>query len=181
MTPFPRARSYRQQINRAPSPLLAAALPWLSVGLLSLFASATIVASLPLLPPLAFMTLLAWRLLRPGMLPVWVGLPLGAVDDLYSGQPLGSAIVLWSVAMLAVEPIDSRLRWRGFLHDWALAAALIAGYLVAAAGIAGITGEGRWYAPFAPQVLLSVSLYPLVTRFVAMLDRARLLPLRTAK
>jgi rod shape-determining protein MreD len=173
-----RRRFRHRQINRAPSPVLAAALPWLSVMLLSLMTAATVVASAPLLPPLAFMALLAWRMLRPGMLPVWAGLPLGAVDDLYSGQPAGSAVLLWSAAMLALEPIDRRLPWRGFLADWALAGVLIAAYLGAAAGLAGWAGGGRWYPPSAPQLLLSVCAYPLVTRLVAALDRLRLLPLR---
>ena len=180
MRRFARNGGYRQRIDRAPSPLLAASLPWASVMLLSLLGAATIIASAPLLPPLAFQALLAWRMLRPGMLPAWAGLPLGAVDDLYSGQPLGSAIVLWSAAMLALELIDRRLRWRGFFQDWALATALTVAYLVLATGLAGVAGQGGWHAPFAPQLVVSIVAYPLVTRLVAMLDRLRLLPVRTA-
>jgi hypothetical protein len=49
-----------------------------------------IIAPAPVPPPLGFLLLLAWRLLRPGLLPPWAGLPLGLFDDLYSGQPTGS-------------------------------------------------------------------------------------------
>ena len=168
----------RQRINRAPSPVLARGIPWASVMLLSLAPFAPIVVSAPLVPPLAFMALLAWRMLRPGMLPVWAGAPLGAFDDLFSGQPFGSAILLWSVAMIAMDIVDARLRWRGFLQDWALAGAMIAAYLVLALILANVTGGASPLSAIAPQVALSLIVHPLVTRLVAALDRLRLLPVR---
>lgn len=96
----------RKRINRAPSPIVANGLPWLTIMLASMASFSPVIASAPVMPPLAYMMLLAWRMLRPGMLPVWAGLPLGFVDDLYSGQPFGSGIVLWSATMLAMEIID---------------------------------------------------------------------------
>ena len=168
----------RQRINRAPSPLLARGIPWASVMLLSLVPFAPIVVSAPLMPPLAFMALLAWRMLRPGMLPVWAGAPLGAFDDLFSGQPFGSAILLWSAAMIAQDIVDVRLRWRGFLQDWALAAAMIAAYLVLALVLANVTGGSSPLSVIVPQIALAVIAHPLVTRLVAALDRLRLLPVR---
>jgi rod shape-determining protein MreD len=170
----------RKRINRAPSPLLARGVPWLSVMVLSLMPFLPLVASAPIMPPFAFMALLAWRMLRPGMLPVWAGAPLGGFDDLYSGQPFGSAILLWSLAMLVMEIVDVRLRWRGFLQDWALAAALIAAYLVLAAGLANATGGNSPVAAILPQLALSLILHPLVTRLVAGLDRFRLIPISRA-
>jgi len=169
----------RSRINRAPSPIVARGVPWLSVMLLSLMPFAPIVASAPIMPPFAFMALLAWRMLRPGMLPVWAGAPLGAFDDLFSGQPFGSAILLWSAAMLIMELVDVRLRWRGFLQDWALAAALIAGYLVLATLLANLTGGGAPLRAIVPQLALSLIVHPLVTRMVAGLDRLRLIPVRS--
>lgn len=168
-----------QRINRAPSPLLASGLPWVSVVLASLAAFSPVIASAPVVPPIAFMVFLAWRMLRPSLLPIWAGLPLGAFDDLYSGQPFGSGIVLWSAAMLAMDTIDNRLLWRSFAQDWAVACVLMAAYLALAAGIAGIAA-GRFAVPLVigPQLLVSLALYPLVTRFVALLDRIRLLPLK---
>ena len=168
----------RKRINRAPSPILARGVPWTSVMLLSLVPFAPLFASAPIMPPLAFMALLAWRMLRPGMLPVWAGAPLGAFDDLYSGQPFGSAVLLWSCAMLAMELVDVRLRWRGFVQDWALAAALIAGYLVLATLISNLTGGAAPLRTILLQIALAVIAHPLVTRLVAAFDRLRLLPLR---
>ena len=168
----------RKRINRAPSPILSRGVPWASVMLLSLVPFAPLFVSAPIMPPLAFMALLAWRMLRPGMLPVWAGAPLGAFDDLYSGQPFGSAVLLWSCAMLMMELVDIRLRWRGFVQDWALAAALIAAYLVLATLVSNLAGGAAPLRTIVPQVALAVIAHPLVTSLVAALDRLRLLPLR---
>ncbi|MDP3673609.1 MAG: rod shape-determining protein MreD [Novosphingobium sp.] len=167
----------RKRINRAPSPILSRGVPWVSVMLLSLMPFAPLFLSAPIMPPLAFMALLAWRMLRPGMLPVWAGAPLGAFDDLYSGQPFGSAVLLWSGAMLLMEFVDVRLRWRGFLQDWALAAAMIAGYLVLATLIANLAGGSAPLGAIVPQIVLSLAVHPVITSLVAALDRLRLLPL----
>lgn len=168
----------RAPINRAPSPLLAIGLPWASIMLAAMVTFSPIIASAPVLPPLSFMMLLAWRMLRPTLLPIWAGLPLGAWDDLYSGQPFGSGIVLWSAAMLAMEAIDGRFLWRGFVQDWLAGSALLAGYLLLAAGFAGIAAGYPLPMTVGPQLLLAVVLFPPVTRLVAMLDRVRLLPLK---
>jgi rod shape-determining protein MreD len=171
-------RTYRPRINRAPSPLVAIGLPWLTIVLGSLSPTWPLVASAPLLPPLGFLMLLAWHQLRPGLLPVWAGLPLGLIDDLYSGQPLGSAILLWSMALIVLEIVELRIPWRNFLIDWLVGAGLIAVYLIAAMGLSG--------SPVAPHVLLpqlaiSIAAFPLLGRLVALLDRLRLVPFRAIR
>ena len=166
------------RINRAPSPWVADGLPWIAVMFASLAAFSPVVASAPVVPPLAFMVFLAWRMLRPSLLPVWAGLPLGAFDDLFSGQPLGSGIVLWSAAMLAMEAIDNRFLWRSFLQDWGAAGLLLTLYLALGACFAGLAAGYFLPMVIGPQVLVTLTLYPLVTQIVALLDRIRLLPLR---
>ncbi len=168
-----------QRINRAPSPWLASGLPWISIMLASLAAFSPVIASAPVVPPLAFMVFLAWRMLRPSLLPIWAGLPLGAFDDLYSGQPFGSGIVLWSAAMLVMDSIDNRLLWRSFVQDWAVAGLLMTAYLVLAAALAGLAAGYPLPMVIGPQLLVTLALYPLVTRLMALLDRIRLLPLST--
>lgn len=168
----------RNRINRAPSPAFSIGLPLVSIMLASMVTFSPVVASAPVLPPFAFMMLLAWRMLRPSLLPVWIGLPLGAFDDLFSGQPFGSGIVLWSATMLAMEAIDGRFLWRGFVQDWLAGSALMAAYLFLSATFAGFATGYPLPLTIGPQLLLSVVLFPLVTRVVSLLDRVRLLPLR---
>lgn len=121
--------------------------------------------------------LLAWRQVRPGLLPVWAGLPLGAFDDLYSGQPFGSAILLWSLAMIALELFDARIPWRSYLFDWLAAAAIICTCLVLMLVFANATGGGARLMAIAPQAATAVLTYPLAGRLVAALDHLRLIPI----
>jgi len=130
------------------------------------------------MPPLAFMTLLGWRMLRPGFLPIWAGLPLGAWDDLYSGQPFGSGIVLWSLAMLAMDVLDERFLWRSFMQDWLAAIVLMTLYVVLASSIAGIAARYPLPLTIGPQWMLTIVLFPVINRLVAMVDRVRLVPIR---
>lgn len=163
-----------QKINRAPSPLLARAVPPLAIILGSVLQTLPLIASAPILPPLGFLFLLAWRQLRPGLLPVWAGLPLGLVDDLFSGQPMGSAMLLWSLAMLFLEAIERRFPWRSYLMDWFVAAGVILGYLLLGSVIAHVGEHGPIATVLTPQLLLSVLVFPLAERFIAACDRFRL-------
>lgn len=168
----------RKRINREPLPALAIGLPWLTIILASMASFSPIIASAPIMPPLSYLMLLGWRMMRPGLLPVWAGLPLGFIDDLYSGQIFGSGILLWSLSMLAMELIDERFLWRSFAQDWLAASVLTTAYLAAGATLAGMaTG---YPLPFVvlPQVLISVLTFPVAAGIIALLDRVRLLPLK---
>ncbi|MDD3799863.1 MAG: rod shape-determining protein MreD [Novosphingobium sp.] len=169
---------YGSQINRAHSPLIALVVPWASIVLGSLMPLFPLISSMPLLPPMGFMLFIAWRLVRPGLLPVWAGLPLGLVDDLFSGQPLGSAILLWSLILLALDQFEARFPWGGFAQEWLLATVVTVAYILASAFIAG-TGVRDMLSLLAPQLLLSVLLFPIFGRMVAFLDRFRLRRFRT--
>lgn len=175
---LPGSGLFPRRINRAPSSTLATAVPWVTIALASLLPLSPIIASAPVLPPVAFMLLIGWRLLRPGLLPVWAGAPLGLIDDLYSGQPFGSAVLLWSLAMIGLELIDGWLRWRGFWQDWLVAGAVIAAYLVLGLVAAAIAGGVFDLALIVPQLLLSFIAFPLLTRVIAILDLLRLARIR---
>lgn len=172
------SRLFSRRINRAPSRLLAVATPWLSIVGGSLVPLSPIIASAPVVPPVGFMLLIGWRLLRPGLLPVWAGLPLGLVDDLFSGQPFGSGIFLWSLAMLAIERADNWLRWRGFWQDWLVAALLIVVYLLLCLAIVNLTGGAAGITLLLPQMVLAVLSYPIIARAIAVLDTLRLARVR---
>ena len=179
-TLHPKARRdpFGSKINRTHQPLLAYGLPWLSILLGSLTPWLPIIAPAPLLPPFGFMMLLAWRLLRPGLLPLWAGLPLGLFDDLYSGQPLGSGVLLFSLTLIAIELVEIRFPWRNFWLDWLTASAMLVVYLAAAAVLSGSELTFVQLRVILPQLLLSIVLFPLVARLVAQLDRLRLMRVR---
>ena len=164
-----------RQINRAPSPVFAIAGPWISVILASLLPGWLVIASAPVLPPFGFLMLLAWRQVRPGILPVWSGMVLGAFDDLISGQPFGSAIVLWSLAMIGLDVLEMRVPWRSFATEWMVASGLITATLVVSVLFANASGGSTELWIVAPQIVLSILLFPVVARMVAWIDRARLL------
>lgn len=172
----PRARSdaYGRRINREHSPLVALALPWISILLGSLLPMFFVATALPLVPPLGYLMLVAWRLVRPGLLPVWAGFPLGLFDDLFSGQPLGSGIFLWSLTMIAIELLDRRIPWRSFLQDWMAAALALLGYLLTAFMLSGAEPELPALVALGPQAMLSVLLFPAAARLTSALDRLRL-------
>ncbi|MGH6786960.1 MAG: rod shape-determining protein MreD [Novosphingobium sp.] len=167
-----------QPINRAPSPALALTLPWLMVMLGSLSPLLPLIASAPVVPPFGFLTMLAWQQLRPRLFPVWAGFPLGLFDDLYSGQPFGSAAVLWSLAILVLDLVEYRVPWRNFLQNWVIAVGLLLAYALLAASFANVDGGLRNLTVLGPQLVLSVLLMPLLGRIAALADRVRLLPLR---
>ncbi|HAU22135.1 MAG TPA: rod shape-determining protein MreD [Erythrobacter sp.] len=165
---------YGRRTNRVHSPTRAALVPYVSVMLGSVLPTYFIFSTAPLMPPLGFMILIAWRITRPRFFPLWIGVPLGAFDDLFSGQPFGSAILLWSLSMLVLEIVEARFPWRGFWQDWLAASLAILAYLLLALPLSGVTPNTYMLFATLPQILLSILLYPLIVLFVLKLDRFRL-------
>ena len=178
INPRARADAFGSKINRDQSPALAFGVPWASILLGSLTPLLPIISPAPILPPMAFVIMLAWRQVRPGLLPMWAGLPLGAFDDLFSGQPFGSGILLFSLSLIVLELLDMRFPWRGFWQDWIVAAGLLVAYLLLAAIFSGAAISVTQLAALLPQFLLSVLAYPIIARMVSQLDRLRLFRVR---
>lgn len=168
----------KPRINRAPSPTLAIALPWLLVMFGSLSPAFPIISSAPLVPPLGFILLVAWQQLRPGLFPVWAGLPLGLFDDLYSGQPFGSAVLLWSATMIALDVVEVRFPWRGVELNWLAASGIVTFYILIAAQLADLAGGNSSLVQLLPQIVLSILAYPIAATLVGAFDRFRLIPIR---
>ncbi len=134
-----------------------------------------LIASSPVLPPLGLLFFLCWQLLRAEMWPVWIGLPLGLWDDLFSGAPIGTAVGLWTLASIAIAYSSQRIYWRGFLHDWAIAALLVAIIQPLAALITHPGADvAHLFALIVPQIVISVLLVPLFMRLTGMFDNFRL-------
>ncbi len=173
-----RSDAFGSKINRTSSPLLMIGVPWLTIMLGSLAPMLPVIALSPVLPPFAYIVLLAWRLLRANVLPLWAGLPLGLFDDLLSGQPIGSAMLLFSITMIAIDLMEIRFPWRSFWQDWLTASLFITAYLVISALVSGADLSLVQLGLIVPQLLLAVVVFPLVSRMVSVLDRLRLLRVR---
>jgi rod shape-determining protein MreD len=150
---------------RALPPATIAAASWLA-------AAVPAVAPVPILPPFGLMMLLAWRQLAPGALRRWMPALLGFWDDLLSGQPLGSAVLLWSLCSFLVDLADQRLMYRDFRTDWLVATVALAFALVVGRYLATPFG-----APIDPvlgvQVMVAALTFPAALRICAWLDRKR--------
>ena len=140
----------------------------------SLVQALPLVATAPVMPPLGLLMLIGWRLLRPELWLAWVALPLGAFDDLVSGQPLGSAATLWTASFLVLDMIDDRLIWRDYWIEWAVAAAIIGFCMAGAWAAAAFTAGTAAFDTIVPQMLVTILCFPAVVRLCAVLDRWRL-------
>ena len=176
--PSARSDRYGKKINRDHSPVLVHGVPWATILLGSLSPMLPIIASAPVLPPLGLIFLVAWRLLRPGLMPLWAGFPLGLFDDLYSGQPLGSGILLFSLTLIALDLLEARFPWRNFWQNWLTAALVFTVYLALSTLFSGATLTVMQFAVVVPQLLLSILLFPIIVSIATLLDRIRLLRVR---
>lgn len=174
VNPQARRDAYGSRINRTHSPIRAYSVPSLSIVLASLLPLLFVTSGIPIVPQFGFLMLLGWRLVRPGLLPVWAGFPLGLFDDLFNGQPFGSSILLWSIALIVVEIIEARIPRRSFAQDWAIFSLIIVAAIVVGALFSGAAVSFTSMMAIAPQALLSVLIFPIIARVVARLDRMRL-------
>jgi rod shape-determining protein MreD len=140
----------------------------------SLAALLPAVISWPAMPPIGLLMLLSWRLLRPEIWPAWIGLPLGLFDDIFSGQPFGSAMSLWTLLLLVLDLIDSQLIWRDYWIDWLIAAAAILLCIAGGYWFSGLDPANVSLAVMGPQTILSILCFPVMVRLCVRLDRWRL-------
>ncbi|HEV2568182.1 rod shape-determining protein MreD [Sphingomonas sp.] len=133
-----------------------------------------VIAQAPIVPPFGLLVLLGWRLLRPGFWAIWAPLPLGLFDDLASGQPVGSAMLSWTVAFMAIEASERTLLWRDYVQDWFVAALAITGCMLAGSLFAMMAGGAAPISGIALQILAAILIFPAVARLCARLDVWRL-------
>ena len=141
----------------------------------SLVTIVPVIVTFPILPPFGLLMLLAWRLPRPEVLPIWSPLLLGLFDDLVSGQPIGSAMLLWTLCFFMIDVVDRRLMFRDFWQDWLIAAGAVAACLVLARLIAAPFGA-HVDTVLVFQMIASILAFPLVARLVGWIDAKRSRP-----
>ncbi|SEM55693.1 rod shape-determining protein MreD [Sphingomonas gellani] len=157
---------------RALPPGRARALPWMTVIAGSAITAWPVIATVPLMPPFGLLMLLSWRLLAPFALRRWAAAPLGLADDLFSGQPLGSAVLLWSACFIAIDLIEQRLAFRDFWQDWLIGGGAVTFCLLAGRFIA-VPFDSSLNGALLLQIAASVLLLPATARVVAWIDRKR--------
>ena len=167
------AKPYRSRLNREPSKLRIKAVPVVTVVAGSMITALPIITDYPILPPMGLLIILAWRLIQPGLWPVWAGFPLGLVDDIFSGQPIGSAAFLWSLMFLALELLDRKNVGRDYWQDWLIASIAITAMLVAGMLIIDFQSNLLRLEILVPQIILSILAYPFIARFIGAIDMWR--------
>lgn len=140
----------------------------------SLLTLLPVIVTSPIVPDFAFLTLIAWRLLRPEIWSATTALPLGLLNDLLAGHPLGQSMALWTIVFLAFDLLDSRVLFRDYWMDWFFATLAILFYVWSGWVIGRLMGSDTAFAVVAPQLVASVFAFPLVARVVLALDRWRL-------
>jgi rod shape-determining protein MreD len=168
-----RAALSGRPIGKGPMPL-ASFVPAASVVAASFLAALPIVSTSGWYPDFGFLVLISWRLLRSDPWPAWWAAPLGLVNDLFTGFPIGLSVTLWTATMLVLDLIDRRTMWRDYWIEWGLAAVLLAvdewlqWRLAAAAG-----AELRAWV-MVPPLIVSIFVFPMSAWLVARIDAWRL-------
>ena len=152
----------------------ASAVPAASVILASLLSALPIISNSGGYPDFGFLCLISWRLLRSDPWPAWWTLPLGLVNDLFTGAPIGLSVALWSATMLALDLIDRRTMWRGYWTEWVVAGVLLAIDEFAQWRIAAAVGAAVPVTAMVPPCLGSVCIFPFAALVVSRIDRWRL-------
>jgi rod shape-determining protein MreD len=162
-----------RRIGQGPSPI-AAYVPAATVVLAALLASLPIVSTSGWYPDFGYLVFIGWRLLRADPWPAWWAAPLGFVNDLFTGYPIGFSIALWSATMLALDLIDRRTMWRDYWIEWMVATVLIAIDEWLQWRVARLSGADLPFTMMLPQLLISVCAFPLSAWAVSRVDRWRL-------
>ena len=141
----------------------------------SLLALLPIVSATGWWPDFGFLMLIGWRLLAADAWPAWWAAPLGFVNDLIVGNPIGLSVALWAAIMIAMDILDRRTMWRDYWIEWALAAVFIALSEMAQWRVAGLLGAACPSTPVpAPRSWLRCSCFPVAAFLLSRLDRWRL-------
>lgn len=149
-------------------------IPAATVVAASLLAALPIVSTSGWYPDFGYLVLISWRLLRADPWPAWWAAPLGLVNDLFTGYPIGFSIALWSATMLALDLVDRRTLWRDYWIEWVLAAVLIAIDEWLQWRIAKAVGGAPPFTDMLPALTISICSFPLIAWLVSRVDAWRL-------
>lgn len=167
------ALASKRRIGQGPRPA-AAYLPAASVIAASLLSALPIVSDTGWWPNFAFLVLIAWRLLRADVWPAWWAAPLGFVNDVITGLPIGFSVALWTASMLVLEIADRRTMWRDYWIEWALATMLLLLHETFEWKVAEWQGASLPFSTMLPALAISIFAFPIAAWLVGRLDHWRL-------
>jgi rod shape-determining protein MreD len=163
----------RRRIGKGPL-RVAAFVPAATVVAASFLSALPIVSTSGWYPDFGFLVFTSWRLLRSDPWPAWWAAPLGLVNDLFTGYPIGFSIALWSATMLALDLIDRRTMWRDYWIEWVLAAVLLAMDQWLQWRVAAIVGARVAFAMMLPPLVIAICIFPFSAWLVSRIDAWRL-------
>jgi rod shape-determining protein MreD len=167
------ALSQPKRFGQGPS-RYALFVPAATVVAASLLAALPIVSTSGWFPDSGYLALISWRLLRADPWPAWWAAPLGLVNDLFTGYPIGFSMALWSATMLALDLVDRRTVWRDYGVEWVVGTLLIALNDWLQWEVARMTGADIPFTMMVPQLLISICVFPLSAWMASRFDRWRL-------
>lgn len=163
----------RTRIGRDPSPL-APYVPAISVVAASLLCALPIVSMSGWYPDFGYLVFISWRLLRADPWPAWWAAPLGLINDMFTGYPIGFSVALWSASMLALDLIDRRTMWRDYWMEWVLGAVLLGIDQWLQWRLASVMGAPSPATTIVPPLAISICAFPLSAWVVSRIDAWRL-------
>src|SRR6478672_5163560 len=167
------ALASKRRIGQGPA-RFATIVPAASVVAASLLCALPIVSTSGWYPDFGFLAFISWRLLRSDPWPAWWAAPLGLVNDLFTGLPIGFSVALWSATMLALDLIDRRTMWRGYWTEWMVATLFLAIDEWLQWRVAKLAGAEVRFAAMIPPLVISVCVFPLAAWIVSRIDVRRL-------
>ena len=167
------ALSQSRRIGQGPR-ALAAYVPAISVVVAILLSTMPIVSTSGWFPDFGYLVFISWRLLRADPWPAWWAAPLGFVNDLFTGYPVGFSIALWSATMLVLDLIDRRTLWRDYWIEWVVAAVLIAIDEWLQWRVAETAAGPLPFTAVVPPLVISICVFPAFAWVVSRIDAWRL-------
>jgi rod shape-determining protein MreD len=167
------ALATKRRIGQGPKAFAGYA-PAATVVAASFLAALPIVSTSGWYPDFGFLALISWRLLRSDPWPAWWAAPLGLINDLFTGFPVGFSVTLWSATMLALDLVDRRTMWRDYWIEWGLAAVLLAADEWLQWRVAALGGARVPFWAVVPPLVISLCVFPVSAFIVSRIDRWRL-------
>lgn len=167
------ALSAPRRIGQGPS-RFATLVPAATVVAASFLSALPIISTSGWYPDFGFLVLISWRLLRSDPFPGWWAAPLGLVNDLFTGNPIGLSSALWCATMLALDLIDRRTMWRDYWIEWVLAAVFLAINETLQWRIAEVAGGAPPFTSMIPPLIIAICVFPVSAWLVSRVDAWRL-------